>query len=138
MNLIQELTETSTPTCIGSQRFSAEHWIHSHPSVKPCDLYTDPKFQYGYRHLDISSGLKEGDFEFQLAPRFGLTEKVGCMGKFGQQFQHRLAEYKFLYNQLPDESWWGWKLWHKEFEKLYNSTIPSLKNRHIKLRHSHS
>jgi hypothetical protein len=27
--------------CIGKGRFAAEHWIHSHPSVMPCDLSKD-------------------------------------------------------------------------------------------------
>jgi hypothetical protein len=134
MAQVENLTQSHNFACIGSHRFAAEHWIHSHPSVKPCDLYTDTSFQWGYQGLTNTSGTKEGDFQLQPAPRSTWNATVkGCMNLFGKHLMHRLAEYKFLYGILPDTSWWGWKLWHKEFEALFNSTIPSINDTSIQL-----
>ena len=90
--------------CVGRDRFAAEHWIHSHPSVQPCDLSTSTKYTWGY--LDIP----EGDFtkKLELAPRFAKKkyDHHNCLqnGVVGA----RLVEYKALYNETPEDSWWGW------------------------------
>jgi hypothetical protein len=134
MAQVERLTASNNPACIGSRRMAAEHWVHSHPSVKPCDLFTDPDFQWRYQYLSSTSGTRPGDFSLQPAPRFAWNEsKRGCMTSFGKHLQHRLAEYKCLYQQLPDDSWWGWKLWNQEFSILYNSTIPRLDDPSLKL-----
>jgi len=41
----------STPACIGRQRWAAEHWVHTHPAVEPCDLYSSKDFLFNYEHL---------------------------------------------------------------------------------------
>ena len=99
------------PWCRGTVRYSAEHWIHSHPDVQPCDLYTDPAFTFSY------SPLPEGDFTkvLQPAPRYELSayikdDETGC-GLAGQLLQERLDEYAALYGGAkPPASWWGWPL----------------------------
>lgn len=134
MAQVEHLTNSSNAACVGSRRFAAEHWIHSHPSVKPCDLYTNTDFQWGYSELTSDSGTNHGDFVLQAAPRVSWkATKVGCMNIFGMHLRHRLAEYKFLYGLLPDASWWGWKLWHEEFKDLFNGTIPSVNDTSIRL-----
>lgn len=97
-------------SCRGAGRFSAEHWIHSHPDVQPCDLYTDPAFTWNY------SPLPEGDFTkvLQPAPRYDLSayikNEIPC-GQAGQLRQERLDEYAALYGGAkPPASWWGWPL----------------------------
>jgi hypothetical protein len=35
-------------SCRGLGRFSAEHWIYSHPELLPCDLYEHANFTWGY------------------------------------------------------------------------------------------
>lgn len=132
---VEQITQSVNPAwCIGSRRYAAEHWIYSNPSVKPCDLYTCKEFQWGYDNLHPSSGLRNGDFQLSMAPRYNISEShLGCMMTFGKQLQHRLGEYKFLYDQLPDESWWGWTLWSKEFDVLYNNTIPSIDHPNIRI-----
>eukprot|EP00536_Pseudo-nitzschia_multiseries_P016651 jgi/Psemu1/69933/estExt_Genemark1.C_11880002 len=101
-------TSKGRPSCDGRERFSAEHWIHSHPAVKPCDLYADPSFTWDYFGLPAN-----GDFEIQLAPapRFDLVTYIrwNQCTKRGVNVQHRLDEYWGLYQEKPDESWWGWK-----------------------------
>ncbi|KAG7341598.1 hypothetical protein IV203_023551 [Nitzschia inconspicua] len=133
MARVRRLTQSSKPSCIGFRRYAAEHWVHSHPSVKPCDLYTDTAFQWGYEGLTDTSGTKDGDFELKAAPRltWNATD-IGCMDNFGRQLKHRLAEYKFLYGILPDSSWWGWKLWREELQVLFNDTIPSINDESIR------
>jgi hypothetical protein len=50
--------------CIGNGRYAAEHWIHSHPNVKPSDLYTSPDYTWGYE--GCREKYEEGDFEWKL------------------------------------------------------------------------
>ena len=56
-------------SCVGTGRYAAEHWIHSHPSVMPCDLFNDTSYVWGYRNIP------NHDFEIVLkaAPRFDLN-----------------------------------------------------------------
>jgi len=96
-------------TLFANYRYAAEHWIHSHPSVRPCDLHTDPKYVWLYEPLPDGDYVKE----FQLAPRYPLktyVKKEYC-AKDGQSLQQRLDEYKVLYDVSPSKSWWGWKLY---------------------------
>ncbi len=96
--------------CIGTGRYAAEHWVHSHPSVRPCDLSTS-NFTWNY------NGVPEGDFEMQLepAPRFELSryEKKNVCPK--PRLFRILSEYRDLYNETPTASWWGW-----DFHKVTN------------------
>ncbi len=103
--------------CLGTGRFAAEHWVHSHPSVRPCDLSTS-NYTWNY------DGVPEGDFEMRLepAPRFELSryEKDVCPKPrlFGI-----LSEYKRLYNETPSPLWWGWKLHNVAHTTDYNALI---------------
>ena len=88
--------------CDAMGRHAAEHWVHSHPSVKPCDL-SNSNYTWNY------DGVPEDDFEIRLeaAPRFALEQyrqKV-CSVKPASQV---LSEYRDLYNETPDSLWWGW------------------------------
>ena len=54
--------------CIGKGRFAAEHWIHSHPSVMPCDLSKDKLCVWPYDNIPSYY------FEMDLKPApIGLT-----------------------------------------------------------------
>ena len=97
--------------CFGLHRFAAEHWIHSHPSVKPCDLSSDAGFVSDYKNIpDVT-------FKINLmpAPRFdldvyGYGGSHPCM--FGQYQNYRLSEYRALFGEdvkIPDD-WFGWNL----------------------------
>ena len=90
--------------CVGGGRFAAEHWIHSHPSVQPCDLSTNEKYTWGYYGVPLGNFKKD----LQLAPRYEMKkyDKPGCWED--NTFGVRMMEYEALYNETPAESWWGW------------------------------
>mmetsp|Transcript_17110 Transcript_17110/g.37427 ORF Transcript_17110/g.37427 Transcript_17110/m.37427 type:complete len:780 (-) Transcript_17110:95-2434(-) len=111
-------TDNNRESCDGRLRYSAEHWIHSHPSVKPCDLYNDSAFVWDYYKVP-----ENGEFEIELAkaPRFELLKYVKwrkCPNR-GVRIEHRLDEYWGLYQQKPDEYWWGWN-----YLKSTNKWLP--------------
>lgn len=96
--------------CDGRKRYSAEHWAHSHPKVRPCDLYTRPEFTWGYDGLPNRKRFK-GNIELHAGPRFELIQylktDVGyCRGR-GISKQFRINEYIALYNETPGRKWFG-------------------------------
>ena len=97
--------------CVGTGRYAAEHWVHSHPSVMPCDLATDEGYTWNY------DNVPDEDFEIELqpAPRFQLKvyEKEGVCPGIGISLNDRLKEYNILYSQNVTESWWGWNFYEK-------------------------
>jgi len=106
--------------CIGKGRFAAEHWIHSHPSVSPCDLDRNATYPWAYQHFnDVCPGYNF-KMELKAAPRFNLsTYDIGAKecGRWGLILQDRLIEYQSLYGAKPSDSWWGWKMYKKETRK---------------------
>jgi hypothetical protein len=101
--------------CVGTGRYASEHWIHSHPSAKACDLCTDPKFKYGY------ANIPHHDFEMDLkpAPRFGMDVFMfdHCDDKVDKKLltvSFRLEEYKHLYNASVPEDWWGFNFFKND------------------------
>jgi hypothetical protein len=107
------------PACDGLRRFSAEHWIHSSPSARPCDLYTDRSFTWAYDNLP--EDLYPDATKLEAAPRYRLkafVKRGKCPGR-GTKIENRLYEYNDLYNiSLPNESWWGWKSFRKKYAKF--------------------
>ncbi|KAG7352387.1 hypothetical protein IV203_008435 [Nitzschia inconspicua] len=113
---------------VGRKRFSAEHWVYSHPSVRPCDTYRG-NFSCGYDNLPEQ--LVEKDFDsIEEAPRFPFKfYRPSDELKPWTGIVHRWEEYKVLYNETPTESWWGWKIeeWRKDFGQKW-SMIKTKKN----------
>jgi len=115
-NLFEKLMDKITSNCTshgrencdGRGRYSAEHWIHSHPTVKPCDLYPEPSFTWDYEGVPSNGTF---DLDLAKAPRFDVLKYVKwkkCVGR-GVRLEHRLDEYWELYRERPDDkSWWGW------------------------------
>jgi len=95
--------------CKGQGRYFFEHWIHSHPSVMPCDLYPSKLFTWNYDHIpDVNFRMV-----LQMAPRFDLNvywKDTVCLSN-GTTVGHRKWDYEKLYNITTlDDSWWGWKI----------------------------
>lgn len=104
-NAMKKIAPTGT-NCRGVGRFAAEHWVHSHPQVRPCDLHIDKRYVWNY------SPLPDGDFikDLQPAPRYSMAAYIfNQCGKNGQLLQQRLNEYDALYQEKPPQTWWGWQ-----------------------------
>lgn len=96
-----------------------EHWIHLHPTARPCDIYPDPEFTSGYKNIP------DGDFEkdLQMAPRFDFLtynpfDHIPPKHIFVKEV---MWEYDILYNLRPDETWWGWEFYDTTYFQLINS-----------------
>ncbi len=60
---------------IGLERFSSEHWIHSHPNVVPCDVLPNNfAFVWGYDNIPEDSNKWEP--ELHVGPRFPFDTYV--------------------------------------------------------------
>ncbi|KAL7537731.1 hypothetical protein ACHAWF_005878 [Thalassiosira exigua] len=100
--------------CVGTGRYFFEHWIHSHPSVRPCDLYPGEEFVWSYE------GIPDVGFDKVLkrAPRFNFDAYLRPMGnacgedartKFGNWMMRKWL-YSELYNATElNESWYLWE-----------------------------
>lgn len=131
---------------VGMGRFSAEHWIASRGALlRPCDLYTNPDFVWGYDVLPDLSAYRElpsSMFALEQAPRFEWDVYSNNFQEFLYGLEHRFGEYMALYNETPqlppsEESldgnrsigniWWGWRMneW-VETAKTWNGTLPLL------------
>lgn len=111
MDNLNYADEEGLLACDGRGRYSAEHWAHSHPSVKPCDLYTDSKFTWDYDGIPLVNNFKRNT-QLQAFPRFDLqayikTDVRYCIGRGASQ-KFRIDEYKGLYNETAPEDWWGY------------------------------
>lgn len=102
--------------CKGRGRYLGEHWVHSHPSVQPCDLY--PGKEFTWAHLRVPP-IGEIQKELKLAPRFKFKEYVlpgMCMDEHPETLEInefvklRKENYNLLYNITDlEEDWWGWE-----------------------------
>jgi hypothetical protein len=108
MDTVEGETSIEALACRGLKRYSAEHWIHSHPWNMPCDLSTDSRFVWNYDRVPSPDFIKE----LAPAPRFPFnTYKLDLCQRFGISIDERIAEYNKLYNLSPPSTWWGWKFY---------------------------
>ena len=99
---------------VGRNRHAYEHWVGSHPTLQPCDMYVKDDYVWGY---GIVSNFVPEDFHIAPAPRFSQAQyQPNPTWWRGSSLDFRLAEYRALYHHhnnattpMPDEHWWGWK-----------------------------
>jgi hypothetical protein len=96
----------------GASRFSAEHWVHTHPDVKPCDVYTGA-FVWNYDNLWQSSLERVQDLHCLKAPRFSKEKYfkpwLGIHDNFYfSTIEYRLFELEILYGHVPPNGSWVW------------------------------
>ena len=111
----------------GVGRYAAEHWIGSHPRLKPCDLSRHNDFAYW-----ITSSHSSKEFSFGLAPRYqespvkdeyvqvhdpnDSTKMITRLELVSRNVKLRIQEFFFLAGRLykyyrlygeypPDDSW---------------------------------
>ena len=104
--------------CKGYGRFFFEHWVYSHPSVRPCDLYPGKEYTWAYEHVPDVNFTKD----LQMAPRFDFGVFVALLLKSYRYcredksmntkqgyLENRKWNYEQLYNiSVLDESWYLW------------------------------
>ena len=92
---------------LGVGRFAYEHWVHSHPVVRPCDVL-DHQFHYGYSDLPPENYK----IRFSMAPRYQPGHpfyKFGTMGGSPCGLKERstlgavLSEWADIYDATPPE-----------------------------------
>lgn len=104
-------------SCRGTGRYAAEHWIHSHPSARPCDLSDDDRYTWSYKGIPKNS--KKFKMKLQPAPRFKSKKYEKETICPTQKLNYLLWEYEVLYNETPSASWWGWKFYDVSADFLY-------------------
>lgn len=99
--------------CKGRGRYLMEHWVHSHPSVRPCDLYPNWKFTWGYAFIPSIHWNRD----LQAAPRFKFDNYAfswACSDapetmQISQFVEVRWKTYEVLYGVIDlEKDWWGW------------------------------
>ena len=102
--------------CFGTGRYASEHWIHSHPSNRPCDLYTNPQFVWNYAGIPTITEF-EDNLSLDMAPRFPKAlyhTPPGVCRYDGPRFPARMEEYQRLYHvHKPEDDWWGWNFFNQ-------------------------
>jgi len=96
---------------IGAGRFSQEHWVHCHPTVRPCDIFgkLPRKSLYSTGYPKKGQVPNPGDvfpMDLQAAPRISYGQYD--IHRQRPTLKLRLAEYERFYNQTPPDYWYGW------------------------------
>jgi len=109
----------------GWGRFFSEHWIHFHPSVRPCDLYPGSEFTFGRANIPV------GDFkkDLKMAPRFDF-DTFNILLNFTKPKEGFIVdmfwEFDLFYNQRPDETtWWGWNFYNTTYAKMVQPSVKT-------------
>ena len=90
---------------LGVGRFAYEHWVHSHPDVRPCDVLDHP-FHYGYDNLPPE------DYRIRLAPapryrpghpyyKYSSMGGSSCGIKERSKLDAVLSEWSDIYGASP-------------------------------------
>ena len=90
---------------LGVGRFAYEHWVHSHPAVRPCDVL-DHQFHYGYDNLPPE------DYRIRLAPapryrpghpyyKYSSMGGSSCGIKERSELDAVLSEWSDIYGASP-------------------------------------
>ena len=110
---------------VGLSRYTSEHWVGSHPHIRPCDIYSEENYTFGHHALPdlntkwiakLMTGPRFSMRTFRenfLTPNPTYTETIT-----GEWFcgQARLWEYASLYNGLqPDRDHFVWNYYRENF-----------------------
>eukprot|EP01084_Bolivina_argentea_P292905 503688_1 len=104
------------PWRFGFGRFSSEHWVSSHPTMVPCDVYVG-SYVHGFRTLPLR--LTNKKFNLSLAPRFNREQLFRKQFKFERhevnfRIDGILYQYNALYATMPPNDSWIWNFYVKE------------------------
>ena len=113
---------------VGTGRYAMEHWVHSHPSVRPCDVSEKP-----LELLEDMMILSAGGFDSSVAtaaPRIvaanpgageALDERIrGPIPKNKRNMTTIMGEWRALYGAVPPES----SLLLRKYRQMYGVPAP--------------
>ena len=114
------------PYDYGLNRFSFEYWVGSHPALKPCDVYPNSEYAYGFANLDASEAAisaKESGWKPILRKVPWIPLERFWHWSFNEWFcgRGRLAQYKFLYGEYPDADSFFWPYYDKPVKKPFKN-----------------
>ena len=95
---------------VGLGRYAAEHWIHSHPNVVPCDVLPQ-KYRYAWGYGNIPSASEKWEPDIHVGPRFARATNSSPTSAKWLSLEGRLFEWKQLYNSSPASDSWVWKFY---------------------------
>jgi hypothetical protein len=110
----------SGPHCVGVGRFAAEHWLHTHPYNRPCDLYRQNTYSWGYAglpKLPLGDDWTGQNWNVSQAPRFDKAIYMQAICLHMYNVSRALDQFQRLYQLTPAHDWWGWS-W-------YNHTVAT-------------
>jgi hypothetical protein len=133
----------------GVERFALEHWVGSHPSIRPCDVAGDFAGNLTAWNQP-SGGANESDFVWNMAPHapvrpvsywWPLSEsKIDqVMAHKGRRFREyfllpgQLYKWIYLYNETPPIDSWALSWypdrveWRQRVEELGINVLDSIK-----------
>eukprot|EP00581_Thalassiosira_minuscula_P016461 CAMPEP_0183718684 /NCGR_PEP_ID=MMETSP0737-20130205/11876_1 /TAXON_ID=385413 /ORGANISM="Thalassiosira miniscula, Strain CCMP1093" /LENGTH=824 /DNA_ID=CAMNT_0025948291 /DNA_START=113 /DNA_END=2587 /DNA_ORIENTATION=+ len=114
--VVQNRLQLHQDVFYGLDRYQWEHWVGSHPSIRPCDVISP---HVGF--WDMVSGIVEPKhYEWSMGPRRMYTfDKPGDRAPYlGKDADFNLRQYYFLagnmvkwiatYGEVPPQSSWVW------------------------------
>jgi hypothetical protein len=130
----------SSSPCAGVGRYAAEHWVHTHPDSRPCDLYRPDNFTWGYAGLPVQlpppmetepedENEKEWirqNWHVSVAPRFDeavYRRSDRCLPMYN--ISRVLDQFQRLYGLTPAEDWWGWSWYDFDTAAMAASVVTS-------------
>lgn len=113
---------------VGTGRYAMEHWVHSHPLVRPCDVSEKPLETLGDM-IQLASGGWDSSVA-TAAPRVDATnpgagealgERIrGPIPKNKRNFSTIVGEWQTLYGEVPPES----SLLLRKYRQMYGAPAP--------------
>ena len=113
---------------VGTGRYAMEHWVHSHPLVRPCDVSEKPLETLGDM-IQLASGGWDSSVA-TAAPRVDATnpgagealgERIrGPIPKNKRNMTTIMGEWETLYGEVPPES----SLLLRKYRQMYGAPAP--------------
>ena len=103
-------------------RFAMEHWVFSHPHVRPCETLGK---NFSYHKVRL---LGPVDWEPQLGRRIHNVRFYGIFKEPWYTKEGRLYQYEYLYGEKPPLGSWFWPIYNKH--KLLASDNTTMTENH--------
>ena len=120
------------PHDYGLKRFSFEYWVGSHPRLKPCNVFPDCVYTYGFWGIGNGNDSKSNsDSDSNWMSKLQQVPWISLDGFWHWSFTEwmcsmfHLSQYKFLYGMYPDTDSYIWIYYDTplkvSFKNLYQS-----------------